>query len=178
VRRLLLLLVAFALGACSGGAPAASAPVSTGAATSTAGELPSGTPAPTSPPLSSAGGSAAPAPGGVTPAPSVSYKAGSWPPEWQRWICSARAQMLREDAKAGGHAGEDAATQAIADLKKTTINWEPGADFRAFLGKAAFILLDAAPRPGSAMDDVPPAIKTFEMAYEELKASTGFECPA
>jgi len=86
--------------------------------------------------------------------------------------------MLREDAKAGGHAGEDAATQAIADLKKTTINWEPGADFRAFLGKAAFILLDAAPRPGNAMDDVPPAIKAFEMAYEELKASTGFECPA
>jgi hypothetical protein len=85
--------------------------------------------------------------------------------------------MLREDAKAGGKAGEDAATQAIADLRKTTINWNPGADFRSLLGKSAFILLDAAPRGGKAMDDVPPAIQASEKAYNDLKASTGFKCP-
>ena len=85
--------------------------------------------------------------------------------------------MLREDAKAGGKAGEDAATQAIADLHKTTLNWQPGADLRALIAKAAFILLDAAPRSGNAMNDVPPAIKAFERAYEDLKAAIGFDCP-
>ena len=112
-----------------------------------------------------------------TPRPSQSFKAGPWPPEWQLWICAAREQMLRQDALAGSTAGEDAATRAISDLKSTQINWDPGADLRALVGKAAFILLDAAPRGGNAMDDVPPAIKLFERAYSDLKDATGFECP-
>jgi hypothetical protein len=106
-----------------------------------------------------------------------SRPAGDWPPEWQTAICKARAQLLRDDAKSGGAAGEDAATQAIADLRSTTINWAPGADLRSLLGKAAFILLDAAPRGGTAMNDVPPAIQAFQTAYDDLKAATGFECP-
>jgi hypothetical protein len=68
----------------------------------------------------------------------------------------------------GGAAGEDAATQAIADLRSTTINWTPGADLRSLLG--------AAPRGGTAMNDVPPAIQAFQTAYDDLKAATGFEC--
>ena len=166
-----LVLVALALSACtgpSGGSTTASAPPSPAAS---AAETPSatdiGTPVPFVPSSTAA----------ITAAPSRSFKAGPWPPEWQFWICSARAQMLREDAKAGARAGEDAATQAIADLKRTTINWDPGADLRALIGKAAFILEDAAPRPGNAMADVPPAIKAFERAYSDLRDSTGFECP-
>ena len=158
---LLVVTVAACGGAASSQAPAPSAAASTRAS---AGPTAAATPVPTAAPL--------------TAAPSQAFKAGGWPPEWQFWICSARAQMLRKDAEAGGHLGEDAATQAIADLKKTQINWEPGADFRAFLGKSAFILLDAAPRPGNAMADVPPAIATFQKAYEDLKAATGFECPS
>jgi len=154
-------LLALVLAGCSG-STATEAPT----AAPTAPALPP-TSAPTAPPTSAV----------ITPAPSQFFKAGDWPPEWQFWICSARAQMLREDAKAGGRAGEDAATQAITDLKKTTINWEPGADFRALLGKSAFILLDAAPRKGNAMADVPPAINQFERAYDDLRAATGFECP-
>ena len=152
--------VAMVLGACGSATPA-----------STSSPSPAATIAPAAPPTAAT--SSAP----VGPAASQSFKVGSWPPEWQLRICSARAQMLREDARAGGTPGEDAGTQAIADLKKTTINWEPGADMRALLGKAAFILLDAAPRGGNAMADVPPAIKAFETAYADLRAATGFECP-
>ena len=72
--------------------------------------------------------------------------------------------------------GEDAATQAIADLHNAP-NWDPGGTLRALIGKAGFILLDAAPRSGNAMNDVPPALKAVDAAYQDLKASTGFECP-
>ena len=145
-----------------------------------------GTSAPTAAPTAPATASPTPAPtlaltttaAPATPGPSRSFKAGLWPAEWQFWICEARAEMLREDAAAGGRAGEDAATQAIADLKATTINWDPGADLRALIGRAAFILFDAAPRGGVAMNDVPPVIKAFEQAYTELRDATGFECPA
>ena len=155
-----LLTVAILAAAVLGGCGAAAAPTTTPAATA-------------APVATAAAPTASP-----TPTPVQSFKSGAWPPEWQRWICAARAQMLREDAKAGGLAGEDAATQAITDLKSTTINWDPGGDLRALVGKAAFILLDAAPRGGNAMADVPPAIKIFERAYSDLKDATGFECPA
>jgi hypothetical protein len=163
MRQLVVLAVlAIAVSACTGAAPTI-APATT---------------APTAAPATAAQPTAAATRPAITPPPSQSFKAGEWPPEWQLWICSARAQMLRDDAKAGGTAGEDAATQALADLHKTTLNWQPGADLRALIGKAAFILLDAAPRKtGNAMADVPPAIKAFETAYQELKGSTGFECP-
>lgn len=162
-----LVLVALIAVAC--GTPAATAP-------------PNPAPTPAFPSLQSSPiPTAAPTPLGttaaITPASSLAFKAGAWPAEWQLWICTARAEMLREDAKKGGTAGEDAATQAIADLRKTTINWDAGADLRQLLGKAAFILLDAAPRGGNAMNDVPPAIEAFETAYSDLKAATGFECP-
>jgi hypothetical protein len=117
-----------------------------------------------------------PTPAPATPTPALSFKAGDWPPEWQLWICSARAQLLREDAQAGGMAGLDASTQAIADLRKAP-NWEPGADLRALLGKAGFVMADASPRGGDALQEIVDANAAFEQAYADLKVSTGFECP-
>jgi hypothetical protein len=164
VRRFATLIVlAAVVGACTGTAVATPAPTS----------VP--TIAPTAVPASAAPAASTPA-ASPSAAPSLSFKAGPWPPDWQKWICEARAQLLREDAKAGGAAGEDAATQAIADLHLAP-NWDPGGTLRALIGKAGFILLDAAPRSGNAMNDVPPALKAVEAAYQDLKASTGFECP-
>ena len=112
-----------------------------------------------------------------TPAPSVSFKAGDWPPAFQKFICEARAQMLREDALAGGIPGQDAATRAL-ELMKSAPNWEPAVDFRALLGKAGFVMLDASPRGGDFLKDIVDANAAFEAAYEELKSRTGFECPS
>lgn len=115
------------------------------------------------------------APASATPLPS--FKSGDWPPEWQRWVCSARAQLLREDALLGGRPGGDAASRAIDDLRQAP-NWEPGADFRSLLGKAGFVMADASPRGGDALKDIVDANAAFEAAYAALKASTGFECPS
>jgi hypothetical protein len=166
MRRALILVALLVTAACSA-APAAS----TGLTGSTAGSVPpsaAATPRPTGTPRPTA----APA----TPTPALSFKAGDWPADWQIWICSARAQLLREDAQAGGMAGQDAATRAIADLRKAP-NWDPGSDLRALLGKAGFVMLDASPRGGDALKDIVDANAAFEQAYEELRAATGFECP-
>jgi hypothetical protein len=143
--------------------------------------VPAATPAPiaTSGPKSLPPATAAPTPAATTANPTAvaSLKAGDWPPEWQKWICMARGELLRQDAVQGGIAGLDASTQAIAYLRNAP-NWEPGADFRALLGKAGFVMADAAPRGGDFLQDIVDANAAFEAAYEALKAATGFECPA
>ncbi len=158
-RFLVALLTVVALAACG------ASPGATPASTASSGPVASA--------VASARASAAPA----TATPVLSFKAGAWPPAWQRWICSARAQLLREDAQQGGRPGGDAASRAIDDLRQAP-NWDPGADFRSLLGKAGFVMLDASPRGGDALKDIVAANAAFEAAYEALKAATGFECPS
>lgn len=167
--RRFILVFALIVAACNGAGPAT--PVPTSAQSPTASAIPTiGTPVPFVPSPSRPASPAASA--------SQSFEAGNWPPDWQRAICAARAQLLRPDAQQAGRPGEDAATQAIADLKSTQLNWDPGADLRALIGKAGFILLDAAQRGGAALNDVPPAIAAMATAYADLGIATGFTCPA
>ena len=159
--RALLVVVAIALAACGASPAATTAPASSVSVTQP--------PAAASP--------VAPTVAATTPAPPASFKAGDWPPDFQKFICQARAQLLREDALAGGIPGQDAATRAL-ELMKSAPNWEPAADFRALLGKAGFVMLDASPRGGTFLQDIVDANAAFETAYDELNSRTGFECPA